>query len=432
MDPGEEAARIDERLVVISSDSHAGADLYGYKPYLEKRWHEEFEEWAKAYSNPWRFVDERPDSVTKTGAASGELSLNWDSDRRVKDLAYEGIVAEVVFPNTPTPFVPDSTLSAPVPKTREEYERRWAGLQAHNRWLVDFCSEVPGRRAGVAEILLYDVDDAVAEVRATREAGLTGGIVLPVDGHENGLVPLYYTDYEPLWGVCEELGVPVHRHARAPGGPVSKRTGPGGFAIGLLELQFWDHRALSHVIFSGVLQRHPGLTFVMTETGVGWIPQELARMDALWAESKKSNGRLAFLVDALAELSMSPTEYFRRNCYVGASLLTTTEMEKRHVVGVDRLMWGQDYPHSEGTFPFSRTAYQMLFGDAPEDQIRSMLSETAAKVYGFDLDHLQVFANESGPTLAELRAPITEYPAVPQETISPVFRGGESLAALGR
>ena len=431
VESADNAERAEQRLTIISSDSHAGADILDYRPYLDRAWHDDFDRWAASYVNPWKFIDQRG-AVTATGAASADSSLNWDSDRRLKDLESDGIVAEVVFPNTPTPFVPDSTLSAPKPKTREEYEARWAGIRAHNRWLVDFCAQAPGRRAGVAEILLYDVDDAVAEVRRTHEAGLTGGIVLPVDGHEDGLVPLYYTDFEALWSVCAELGVPVHRHARAPGGPVSKRTGPGGFAVGLLELHFWDHRALAHMIFSGALERHPDLTFVMTETGTGWVPGELLRMDALYAESKKGTGILAFLAEALGEMTMSPTEYFQRNCYIGASLMTVPEAEARDAVGVDRLMWGQDYPHAEGTFPFSRTAYQMLFGDVAENEVRSMLSETAAKVYGFDLDFLQPIAQRVGPTLAELRAPVLAYPSNPEESVSPVFQGGESLHALSR
>src|SRR5690606_15878646 len=101
----------------------------------------------------------------------------------------------------------------------------------------------------------------------------------------------------------------------------------------------------------------------------------------------------AFLVDALAELTMSPSEYFARNIWVGASLLTPSEMTARDQVGVSKLMWGQDYPHAEGTFPYSRQAYQLLLGDLQDDEIRMMLGETAAEVYGFDLAALQPLAD---------------------------------------
>ena len=76
------------------------------------------------------------------------------------------------------------------------YELRWAGLKAHNRWLADFCAETPGRRAGMAQIFLNDVDDAVAEIVWAREHGLFGGILLPGVPPDSGLPPLFAPDYD--------------------------------------------------------------------------------------------------------------------------------------------------------------------------------------------------------------------------------------------
>ena len=92
----------------------------------------------------------------------------------------DGVVAEVIFPNTIPPFFPAVSLvnQAP-PANAGDLDRRWAGLQAHNRWLADFCADAPGRRAGIAQIMLHDVDAAVAEVRWAKEHGLTGGVLLP-------------------------------------------------------------------------------------------------------------------------------------------------------------------------------------------------------------------------------------------------------------
>jgi predicted TIM-barrel fold metal-dependent hydrolase len=319
-----------------------------------------------------------------------------------------------------------------MPSSRAEFERRWAGLKAHNRWLADFCSLYPDRRAGIAELLLYDVDEAVAEVRAIHERGMRGGVVLPVDGAEGGLVPLYDRAYDPLWAVCADLVVPVHRHAKAPGGPVSAKAGPSGSAIGALELSFWDHRALSHLIFSGVFERHPDLRFVFTESGVSWIPVELARLDSFYFESLHGQGIMAYLADALKELTMTPSEYFARNCWVGASLLTPKEVSKRHEVGISKIMWGHDYPHSEGVFPYTRSAYSMLFAELPEDEIVALLGGNAAEMYHFDLDAMQVVADRIGPTVAEIRSHAFALPVWPEETISPVFHETPGRIALGR
>ena len=263
-------------------------------------------------------------------------------------MEFEGIARRgSVLPQHADTFISDAPCRRPVRKTETSTTFAGPGLQAHNRWLADFCSESPAQRAGVAEVLLYDIDDTVEEVRAIHASGLRGGIVLPVDGDENGLSPIYYTDYEPLWGVCEDLGVPVHRHARAPGARYHRARVPGGVAIGIAEVAFWDHRALSHIVFSGVLERHPGLRFVFTETGVGWLPAELARLDGIYARSqlpKEDIGLSGFLCDALAELTMNPSGYFARNCWVGASLLTPSEGLFRDQVGVSKMMWGWDFP----------------------------------------------------------------------------------------
>lgn len=156
----------EDRYTVISADCHAGADLLDYKPYLERRHHEDFDAWAAGYVNPYE------DLLADTA------DRNWNSGRRVAELEEDGIVAEVVFPNTIPPFFPSGSLMAPAP-TAQELELRWAGLRAHNRWLADFCAAAPGRRAGVFQILLNDVDAAVEEIHRSAAAGLRGGLLLP-------------------------------------------------------------------------------------------------------------------------------------------------------------------------------------------------------------------------------------------------------------
>jgi predicted TIM-barrel fold metal-dependent hydrolase len=411
--------------VVISSDNHGGANLFDYKPYLEKKWHAEFELWAKQYSNPWEFLDPRvPDDEEDllVAASSWHSPLNWDGAKRIAHMESNGVVAEVVFPNTAPPFMPTSVLAGPTPRSRDEYERRWAGLRAHNRWLVDFCKEAPGRRAGVAQVMLYDVADAVAEVRWIRDAGLTGGVLLPMEGTEGAVEPLYSPSYEPLWAVCEDLEVPVHRHASEPSAhPDSSH--PELIAIGMVEYAFWNHRGLAHLIFAGVFERHPGLMFVLAETGCGWVPPHLQLLDGVFYMGKiEREGTLRGVMrDAVAPLSRPPSEYFHKNCYLGASVLLPSEMADRAQVGVDRIMWGVDYPHAEGCFPYARDAMKLTFAGVAEEEVRKMLGGIAASVYEFDLGFLQTLADRVGPTVSELSKPPDRLPRVPEDTYSAVF-----------
>ncbi|MCU1491269.1 MAG: amidohydrolase [Acidimicrobiaceae bacterium] len=423
----------DHHYVVISSDNHAGADIQGYKPYLEKKWHDEFDAWAASYTNPWDFVETR---VTKdgfsldteqilTGVSSWHSSLNWDSAQRKSHLDSDGVVGEIIFPNTAPPFMAKTVLSGVGPVSSAEYERQFAGLQAHNRWLADFCADAPGQRAGIGQVLLVDVDDAIAEVRKIKELGLTGGVLLPIDGPLGGTTPLYVDALEPFWQVCADLDVPMHKHSSAPPEqPGAALDGPGVVAIGFAERQFYNHRAVAQMIFSGVFERHPSLKLIFSESGVGWVPRHLAMLDSIYTAGNDPNGLLHFLAPSMTTISMKPSEYFARNIFLGASLFLPSEAKQRHEIGVDRIMWGVDYPHSEGTFPYSREAIALTFSDCEPEEVALMLGVTAAKVFNFDLDHLQKLADKVGPTVDEVRLFPASIPSVPDQTLSPVFSTG--------
>ena len=164
-----------------------------------RRYLDDFDAWAPTYVNP--FADLR----------GADADRNWNSARRLAELEADGVVAEVLFPNTVPPFFPAGNLVAR-PPTADELDLRWAGLRAHNRWMADFCAEAPGRRAGMVQIFLNDVDAAVEEIRWGREHGLFGGVLLPGVPPDVGLPPLIAPVYEPIWTVCEDLGMPLNNH----------------------------------------------------------------------------------------------------------------------------------------------------------------------------------------------------------------------------
>ena len=390
--------------VLISTDGHAGADLLGYKPYLESRWHDEFDAWAANFSDGWGEVD--PDSDYKAGVSSFLSPISWDGPRRQELLATQGTAAEVLFPNTAQPFYPTGTLTAPPPRTADEFERRWAGVRAHNRWLVDFCAEEPGRRIGLVQLFLNDIDAAVAEVRWAKEAGLKG-VLLPGD-HHLGISNLYYANLEPLWATCEELDMPVHRHATTPnsdeGGPESAAAAR---VIGVHESYYFGRRALFQLVLSGVFERHPDMKLVLTEVGgSAWVTRELAALDRL-VQGAHDDGTInaMFAQEAVSQLSKLPSEYYRDNCFV-SSLLSTSEVRKRHEIGIDNLLWGNDFPHHEGTAPYTFETLRATFAGVPEPEVRQLTSLNAARVYDVDLDLLQKVADEIGPTPEQIATPL--------------------------
>src|SRR5215471_3707312 len=175
--------------------------MRAYKAYLAERWHTDFDAWADAFVNP--FAD----------LLASTAYRNWDSDRRLEETESQGVVAEVLFPNTIPPFFAQSNLTALEP-TDADYDHRWAGVQAHNRWLADFCAAAPGRRAGLAQIFLNNVDDALAEVRWGHEnLDVFGGVLLPNVPPNSEVAPLWDPCYDPLWDLCEELGAVINIHS---------------------------------------------------------------------------------------------------------------------------------------------------------------------------------------------------------------------------
>jgi predicted TIM-barrel fold metal-dependent hydrolase len=393
------------RYTIISSDCHAGAEIQAYKPYLEARWHDEFDAWAEGYFDSWADID--AGSEYKAGVSSFMDPLNWESDRRLDALEAEGIVAEVVFPNTTPPFFPNGLLAAPGPKNREEYERRWAGIRAHNRWLKDFCDDAPGRRFGVAQLLIDDVDEAVKEIRWAKENGLRQ-MLLPSDHHEK-LHHLYYESLDPIWSVCEELEMPIGRHGSVVGSDADPGSVDEAHAVGVFETLYFGQRSIPQLVLGGVFERHPDLKFVFTEQGSGtWVIDMAAGLDGFVMASNMPGTIVnMFAGKATTKLSMTPSEYCRRHVYHGL-ITTPSVMARRHDIGIDQMMWGADFPHHEGTAPHTIQVLRATLAGFPEDEIRQLLAGNAAELYGADLDFLQTIADRVGPTVAEVDTPLTE------------------------
>jgi len=416
---------VDRRYTLISSDTHAGAPIEGYKEYLPTRLHDRFDEWAANFSDGWESLDTDTDIKNRVGAASFMATVNWDSAARQQDLEADGIVAEVIFPNTVPPFYPSGNLTAPGPRSESEYEERWAGIQAHNRWLAKFCAEVPGRRAGIAQVLFDDIDAAVAEIKWAKENGLRG-ILLPADHHLK-LVNLYYPEYDHVWQICEELDMPIHRHAGFVA-EAENRAGWAAPAIGALESQLFAQRAFQQLAFAGVFDRYPKLKLVYTETRSSWIPELLQRLDQFYyASSARGSLQNLFAGAATARLTRPPSEYFKTNCYVG-TFFTDDDIATSHEVGVDRLMWGADYPHHEGTWPHTELALRRNFANMPYEEIKKITSQTAAAVYHFDLAFLDSLASTLGPKVTDVERPldVPEFPESPCPSFTARFAGAAS------
>jgi predicted TIM-barrel fold metal-dependent hydrolase len=399
--------------VVISADCHGGASLLGYRDYLDPAYRPEFDAWAASYDIPYEDLK------------GDEGGRNWDSYRRLGDLESDGVVAEILYPNTVPPFFRNSSLgSQAVADNPRELELRWAGLRAHNRWLAEFCAHAPGRRAGVIQVTLHDIEASVREIQWARAAGLTGGIVLPGAPPGSGLPPLHDPEYyEPLWAACADAGVPVNCHS---GGAAPRPSdSPEGHVLFMLELAWWDQRLLRHLLLGGVFERHPSLQFVFTEAGMAWIPRELQMLEYFVDSVRTPNGSTDMSVggQVVAGLSCRPREYWRRQCHVGASFMHPSETKLWGEIGVSTIMWGSDYPHVEASFPFSRESIALTFGGADPTATGAILGANAATLYGFDVAHLAPIAEQIGPRRADVSAGLSASDIPPAAAKCPAFAG---------
>ncbi len=391
-----------DRLMIISSDCHIGAEPGGYRDYLERAHLDAYED---ALAHP-EHVDQRALQVVGMAlqsfdpskddpdAAPGPLSPDWTAERRIVELEKDGIVAEVLFPQPGGPAAPPFYNIFGHPLHPDRPELAAAGCRAYNRWIADFCKDAPepARYAGLALVgVVDDVDAAVAEIEWARDAGLRGVILrsAPLTGHG-----WHDPRYEPIWTTCESLEMPVHTHG---GEGLELGNFPGSRSIFFTEVSFFAHRIFWMLLWSGVLERHPRLQIVFTEQFADWVGDLLYKLD------EQYGGAVAAMTRPEG-LSMRPSEYWKRQCHVGGSFLSRRECERRHAIGVGNLLWGADFPHDEGTWPNTLEALHTTFDGVPEDELRAMLGENAARLYGFDTAALAPHVARVGLDVASFQA----------------------------
>ena len=294
----------------------------------------------------------------------------FDLARRQQDLARDGIDAEVIYPNRGLLM-----WTSPDPAMQTAMCRVW------NDWAIEVFSPAQKYSIPTAALAPQDVDAAVQEVQRVAKLGYKT-VFLPVTVPDQ---PYNLPLYDPLWAAIQETGMPMSFHVGTGKDPRTA-SGNGGAIINYVV------HALStaidpvvHLCASGVLERFPELRFVTVEAGIGWLAWTLWVMDEGF---RKHHFWIA------PKLSMPPSEYFRRQGYATFQD-DPVGLETRKWIGIDRLLWGDDYPHHEGTWPRSQEAIDRTMGDLTESERRQVLGLNAAQLYGFEPPAVQSDAEEN-------------------------------------
>jgi predicted TIM-barrel fold metal-dependent hydrolase len=241
----------------------------------------------------------------------------------------------------------------------------------YNDWITEWCSTAPTRLKGVG---ILNVDDPVAaarELARIRERGLAGALI-PVSPHDDQ--PYDHPRYEPLWTAAEELRMPLSLHI------ATNRT-PDAWRIlwtqwGFQGADRFVRDSLSQMIFGGVFERHPDLRVGSIEHEMAWLPHFVERIDYSYTQRTPREPWHTFTDGRL------PSSFVAQNVFVSfvedrPGILARTEM------ATSMLLWGSDYPHTESTFPRSRSMVEAVLEGVDADERVALTYGNTAELYGF-------------------------------------------------
>jgi uncharacterized protein len=283
-----------------------------------------------------------------------------DPHVRLADMDAEGIDRAVLFPSIGLYTWALDDAAAAVALAR-----------AYNDWLAAYCEADPTRLFGAAMLPVQDPEAAVAELRrAHDELGLVAAFVRPNPCHGRSLP---HRDYEPLWHAAEETGIAVGVHE---GSSVILPTLGADRPFNPLVLHAISHSfeqmlALAQLVAFGVLERHPLLRVGFLESGGGWGPFWVERLD----EQAECFGGFC------PSMALRPSEYFRRQCWISFEVDDKTLPVLAPLVGEDRVLWGSDYPHHDATFPGAVDALRSTIAPLDAATQRRILGANAAAFY---------------------------------------------------
>ena len=308
--------------------------------------------------------NKRVDIMAETGMfEDGKNGVQRPSDPhlRLKEMERDGVDAEVIF------GILGSASKMQDPEAAIEMFR------IYNDWLKQFCSHYPERHIGLACLPYGNINAAVEEVYRCAKLGLPG---LELSSSWD-MEPMWLPCWEPLWKAINEVQLPLHFHTFPTTNPKARDQASGrvrraAMFEGVTAFQMGLVHILAAVIGAGVLERHPNIKISLGESGIGWIPYALDRMDFEYEDRFRDL------------MPLKPSEYWKRQCratfqydVIGPMLIN-----KNDLMTEDSLMWGSDYPHTDGIWPESDQYIAEQFDGLTAAQIKKITCDNAVEFYG--------------------------------------------------
>jgi uncharacterized protein len=297
----------------------------------------------------------------------------YDPKARIEVMDDSGIYAQVCFPNS------IGLGGQGISDVVKDPELRLLCVQIYNDAMAEVQADSGNRLLPMPVLPAWDPQESAREAERVAGMGLRG-VNLTSDTQDLGAPDLANRAWDPVWDVCADLQLPVHFHI---GASLTTMTYFGTYpwesqdedtklAIGGTLLFIGNARVVTNIILSGLLDRHPTLKMVSVESGVGWIPFILEALDYEMSENAPKQ---------LDQLSMLPSEYFRRNLYA------TFWFEKNNVpaliaaVGEDNVLFETDFPHPTCLYPKPLETVAAKMSTLSPAVQRKVLGENAASLY---------------------------------------------------
>ena len=368
---------------LISSDSHVVEPPDVWTDRIDTKFKDRAPVMIYGEGSDWWYIDGQKTNSCQAGTQTGVRFVNpetlkaldkWENvrpgayipDEHIKDLDLDGVDGTILYP-TEGLFVyrvPDVQLVTAI-------------CAAYNDWLAEFCSAYPDRIKGIAMINVDDIPEAVKELHRARKIGLAGAMitVYPTEDKSYDL-----PDYDPFWAASQDLDMPLSLHSAtnrpSEGGVFQDQAAvkPEYFCT----MDHWVRMSIARMIFSEVFVRFPKLKVGCIEHELGWIPYYLQQLDYTYSQrAHRLQGWPRF------KEGVFPSHFWYHNIFVGFQE-DTRGIRERHIIGVDNLLWGNDYPHAESTFPRTREILDRIFEDVPADDRQKIVAGNAARLYHFE------------------------------------------------
>lgn len=253
--------------------------------------------------------------------------------------------------------------------SHQDYAYKTACFHAYNRWLQEFCGQAPTRYFGLAQTSVESIDQTLKDFQMAKEMGMVGVMMTGRPQHEDYDHP----DYDPIWECSIDLNLPICFHILTGDDFHSRdifKSVRGHAANGFMNLVRGVQDVMGVFLFGGVFERFPQLKMVVAEGDAGWVPHYMYRSDH--AAERLSTG-----TDHLSKL---PSEYILNNIWFTFQD-DKTAYDTDVMVNSGHLIWANDYPHTDSTYPNSMAILDSQMGHLTEDQRNAICHDNIKKVF---------------------------------------------------